>query len=143
MVAPTAGEIVVIPFPFSDLTQSKVRLALCLAVSGRGDYVLCQITNQPYGDPLALKIDDQDFTSGDLHVESFVRPAKLFTADANLFLSTEGKLSSAACQRSAQYGCESAACWTFVRQRFAVAMVWSAERAARLSYGGWTWDRRM
>ena len=77
MVAPTAGEIVVIPFPFSDLTQSKVRPALCLAVAGRGDYVLCQITSQPYGDPLALKIDDQDFASGGLHVESFVRPGKL------------------------------------------------------------------
>ena len=99
MVAPTAGEIVVIPFPFSDLTQSKVRPALCLAVAGRGDYVLCQITSQPYGDPLALKIDDQDFVSGGLHVESFVRPGKLFTADANLILSTEGKLSVAAYQR--------------------------------------------
>ena len=99
MVAPTAGEIVVIPFPFSDLTQSKVRPALFLAVAGRGDYVLCQITSQPYGDPLALKIDDQDFASGGLHVESFVRPGKLFTADANLILSTEGKLSPAAYQR--------------------------------------------
>ena len=99
MVAPAAGEVVVIPFPFSDLTQSKVRPALCLAAAGRGDYVLCQITSQPYGDPLALKIDDQDFASGSLHVESFVRPGKLFTADANLILSTEGKLSPAAYQR--------------------------------------------
>ena len=99
MGAPAAGEVVVIPFPFSDLTQSKIRPALCLAAAGRGDYVLCQITSQPYGDPLALKIDDQDFASGGLHVESFVRPGKLFTADANLILSTEGKLSPAAYQR--------------------------------------------
>ena len=47
MGAPTAGEVGVIPFPFSDLTQSKVRPALCLADAGRGDYVLCQITSQP------------------------------------------------------------------------------------------------
>ena len=103
MGAPTAGEVVVIPFPFSDLTQSKVRPALCLAVAGRGDYVLCQITSQPasqpYGDPPALKLDDQDFATGGLHVESFVRPGKLFTADANLILSTEGKLTPAAYQR--------------------------------------------
>ena len=99
MGAPAAGEVVVIPFPFSDLTQSKIRPALCLAAAGRGDYVLCQITSQPYGDPLALKIDDQDFASGGLHIESFVRPGKLFTADANLILSTEGKLSPAAYQR--------------------------------------------
>ena len=99
MGAPTAGEVVVIPFPFSDLTQSKVRPALCLADAGRGDYVLCQITSQPYGDPLALKLNDQDFATGGLHVESFVRPGKLFTADANLVLSTEGKLTAAAFQR--------------------------------------------
>ena len=99
MVAPTAGEVVVIPFPFSDLTQSKVRPALCLADAGRGDYVLCQITSQPYGDALALKIDDQDFVSGGLHVESYVRPGKLFTADANLIVSKEGKLSPTAYQR--------------------------------------------
>ncbi len=99
MVAPTAGEVVVIPFPFSDLTQSKVRPALCLADAGRGDYVLCQITSQSYGDPVALKVDDQDFATGGLHVESFVRPGKLFTADANLILSVEGKLTATAYQR--------------------------------------------
>ena len=99
MGAPAAGEVVVIPFPFSDLTQSKVRPTLCLADAGRGHYVLCQITSQPYGDPLVLKLDDQDFVTGGLHVESFVRPGKLFTADANLILSTEGKLTAAAFQR--------------------------------------------
>lgn len=99
MGAPTAGEVVVVPFPFSDLTQSKVRPALCLADAGRGDRVLCQITSQPYGDPLALKLEDQDFATGGLHVESFVRPGKLFTADASLILSIEGKLSPAAYQR--------------------------------------------
>ena len=99
MGAPAAGEVVVVPFPFSDLTQSKVRPALCLADAGRGDRVLCQITSQPYGDPLALKLDDQDFATGGLHAESFVRPGKLFTADTNLILSTEGKLSPTAYQR--------------------------------------------
>ena len=99
MGAPAAGEVVIVPFPFSDLTQSKVRPAFCLADAGRGDRVLCQITSQPYGDPLALKLEDQDFATGGLHTESFVRPGKLFTADANLILSIEGKLSPAAYQR--------------------------------------------
>ncbi len=48
---------------------------------------------------MALKLEDQDFESGGLHAESFVRPGKLFTADANLILSTEGKLSPTAYQR--------------------------------------------
>lgn len=51
MVTPTGGEVVLVPFPFSDLSQSKVRPAVCLADAGRGDWVLCQITSNPYGDP--------------------------------------------------------------------------------------------
>ena len=31
MVAPSAGEVVLVPFPFSDLSQSKLRPAICLA----------------------------------------------------------------------------------------------------------------
>ena len=43
-----------VPFPFSDLSQSKVRPAVCLAAAGRGDWVLCQITSSAYGDPAAV-----------------------------------------------------------------------------------------
>ena len=83
MVTPTAGEVVLVPFPFSDLSQSKVRPAVCLADAGRGDWVLCQITNSPYGDPAAIPLDAPDFTSGGLLVASFVRPGKLFKAAAS------------------------------------------------------------
>jgi hypothetical protein len=57
VVAPTAAEVVLVPFPFSDLSQSKVRPAVCLADAGRGDWVLCQITSSPYGDPMAIPLD--------------------------------------------------------------------------------------
>ena len=99
MGAPAIGEVVVVPFPFSDLTQSKVRPALCLADAGRGDRILCQITSQPYGEILAIKLDNQDFATGGLRTESFARPGKLFTADAQLILSVEGTLAPQAFQR--------------------------------------------
>jgi len=35
-----------VPFPFSDLTQSKRRPALVLASPRGDDIILCQITNQ-------------------------------------------------------------------------------------------------
>ena len=41
-------QVVLLPFPFSDLTASKLRPALVLANSGKGDWVLCQITSNPY-----------------------------------------------------------------------------------------------
>lgn len=99
MVTPTAGEVVLVPFPFSNLSQSKVRPAVCLADAGRGDWVLCQITSSPYGDPTAVALDAPDFTSGGLLVASFVRPGKLFTAHAGLMVRSVGVLTSAAFAR--------------------------------------------
>jgi mRNA interferase MazF len=90
---------VLVPFPFSDLSQSKVRPAICLADAGRGDWVLCQVTSSPYGDPLAIAIDDADFTSGGLLVASYARPGKLFTASTALLVRSVGKLNDAALNR--------------------------------------------
>lgn len=95
MVTPTAGEVVLVPFPFSDLSQSKVRPAVCLADAGRGDWVLCQITSSPYGDPAAVPLDAPDFASGGLLITSFARPGKLFTAHAGLMVRSVGVLTSA------------------------------------------------
>ena len=49
-----SGEIVVVPFPFTDFSSAKVRPALVLASLSRGDIVLCQITSQAAGHPEAL-----------------------------------------------------------------------------------------
>jgi mRNA interferase MazF len=99
VVAPAAGEIVLMPFPFSDLSQSKVRPAVCLADVGRGDWVLCQITSSPYGDPEAVRLDESDFASGGLRVASFARPGKLFTSHAGLMVRSVGVLTPAAFAR--------------------------------------------
>ena len=87
-----AGQIVLIPFPFSDLSQTKLRPALVIAGVGRGDWVLCQITSKPYGDSLALELAEQHFESGSLRVISYARPGKLFTANDHLIVRQVGKL---------------------------------------------------
>jgi mRNA interferase MazF len=96
VVAPSAGAVVLVPFPFSDLSQSKVRPAVCLADAGRGDWVLCQITSSPYGDQSAVPLDTPDFASGGLLVASFARPGKLFTAHTGLLIRSVGILTPAA-----------------------------------------------
>jgi len=40
VVAPSAGSVVLVPFPFSDLSQSKLRPAVVLADAGQGDWIL-------------------------------------------------------------------------------------------------------
>jgi mRNA interferase MazF len=82
--APAAGAIVLVRFPFSDLSQTKLRPAVVLADAGRGDYVLCQVTSKPYGDPRAIKIEDSNLAGGSLRITSFARPGKLFTANKEL-----------------------------------------------------------
>ena len=84
MVAPTAGSVVLVSFPFSDLSASKLRPAIALAPAGRGDWILCQITSNPYSDPLAVRIEDADFAYGSLARVSFARPGRLFTANASI-----------------------------------------------------------
>jgi len=92
MVIPKAGDIVVLPFPFSDLTENKVRPAVVLARANQSDWILCQITSNPYGDAQAVVIDTTDFESGMLRLKSYARPSKLFTANEGLMISIEGTL---------------------------------------------------
>ena len=92
MGAPSVGDVVIIPFPYSDLSKSKRRPALVLAEAGRGDLLLCQITSKQYGDLHALSLNETDFLYGGLKRESFIRGAKLFTANEALVLGVAGHL---------------------------------------------------
>lgn len=92
-------QVVLLPFPFSDLSARKVRPALVLADAGRGDWVLCQITSQTYADRHAVVLVDADFAEGGLRLTSYARPAKLFTANAALVRSIAGRLHAGAHER--------------------------------------------
>lgn len=96
MGTPSAGEIVTVHFPFSDLSSSKLRPAIVLADAGRGDWVLCQLTSNPYSDPNAGQIEEGDFASGSLSRISYARPGKIFTANEGLIITQIGKLKTAA-----------------------------------------------
>jgi mRNA interferase MazF len=93
MGAFAAGQVVLLPFPFSDLTRSKLRPALLLADAGRDDWIACQITSNPYADPHAILLAPEDFTSGGLQRASYARPGKLFTANISLFAAVAGLIS--------------------------------------------------
>lgn len=85
MGAPASRAVVLLRFPYSDLSASKLRPALVLGDAGRGDWVLCQITSNPYADTSAIQLDTADFEEGSLQRISYIRPNKLFTANEALF----------------------------------------------------------
>jgi mRNA interferase MazF len=94
MVASTAGAVVLVRFPFSDLSQTKLRPAVVLADASRGDWILCQVTSKPYGDTRAIKPEDTSFASGSLRVLSYARPGELFTANRDLIVTEVATLKS-------------------------------------------------
>ena len=86
------GDVVVVPFPFSDLTASKRRPALVLASLDGDDLILCQITSKAHKDKYAVSLTDKDFKEGRLKVDSMIRTNRLFTADKMLILYKVGNV---------------------------------------------------
>ncbi len=87
------SDIVVIPFPFSDLTGAKRRPALVITNLKGEDLILCKITSKKVRDKYAIVItEEEDFEEGSLRQESNVRPNKIFTADGSIILYKVGRL---------------------------------------------------
>ena len=88
----TVGTVVLVLFPFSNLKGQKVRPAMVLARVEFDNLILCQITSKPYSSKSAIRLESSDFSEGRLPVVSFVRPNKLFTADATIIKDIAGKV---------------------------------------------------
>jgi mRNA interferase MazF len=93
------GDVVVVPFPFSDLTQAKRRPAFVVTVLEGNDIILCQITSKFVKDQYAIAIDDDDFSSGSLKQISNIRPNRIFTADSNIVVYRVGTLKDSTINR--------------------------------------------
>ena len=78
------GDVVVLPFPFSDLTDAKKRPALVVASLEGNDIILCQITSEIKYDSYSIKLKKKDFEHGGLKVNSWIRPNRLFTAETSI-----------------------------------------------------------
>lgn len=84
MEAFVKSDIVIVPFPFSDLSSSKRRPALVLVNLPGEDIILCQITSQLTKDEFSIPLVENDFDSGSLKQESNIRPNRIFTANKAL-----------------------------------------------------------
>ena len=95
MGKPVAGDVVVLPFPQTNLQQGKRRPALVVADLQGDDLILCQITSQAHRDTYSIQIDKGDFVSGQLATLSYVRPSRLFTVEQSVVIYTAARLSNA------------------------------------------------
>lgn len=86
------GDVVILPFPFSDLTHTKKRPAVVLGTPTAQDIILCAITSTKRNDGYDVVITKQDFTHGQLRRQSSVRAHRIFTADKNIILYKAGNL---------------------------------------------------
>lgn len=84
------GDVVVVPFPFSDLSNHKKRPALVISDPEGDDILLMQITRKP--GKYSHYIDKNCFEKGHLPVQSYVKINKLFSADKSIVLCRRGTL---------------------------------------------------
>ena len=87
------GDVVVTPFPFSDLTSSIKRPAVVVATLKGDDLILCQITTKERDDSHVISLTSKDFTEGGLKLDSFIRPTRLFTLSKSIIKYKAGSLS--------------------------------------------------
>ncbi len=86
------GDVVVLPFPFTDLSANKRRPALVITALKGDDVILCMITSRAARRSNAIPLASNDFADGGLRRRSYVRPNRLFTADSRIILRSVGKL---------------------------------------------------
>lgn len=92
MGKPVVGDIVVLPFPQTDLQAGKRRPALVVADLPGDDLILCQITSQSRRDNYSVSLTGADFDHGRLSVDSFIRANRLFTVDHSVILYSTAKV---------------------------------------------------
>ena len=86
------GDVVDVPFPFSDLTQNKRRPAFVVRRLPGDDVILCQITSRQIHGVRHVCVTAADFGRGGLRSTSYVKPGHLFTADSRIVVSVKGSL---------------------------------------------------
>jgi mRNA interferase MazF len=93
MGKPVAGEVVVLPFPQTNLQTGKRRPALVVADLEGDDVILCQSTSQARSDGHSISLSAAEFDHGRLAVNSFIRPNRLFTVEQSVILYVLGRVS--------------------------------------------------
>lgn len=92
------GEIVIVPFPFSNLSSIKQRPVLILSKNeynnNSDDVITCGITSNLKDIPCSILIDNKNLEKGSLPKQSRIKIDKLFTIEKNIVKKKIGKLNN-------------------------------------------------
>ncbi len=82
------GDIVVVPFPFTDLSATKQRPALVISITGyndgKEDVITCAITSNLQNSDYSVLVSNNGLSEGTIPTESRIKVDKLFTISQSL-----------------------------------------------------------
>lgn len=89
------GALLLIPFPFTDLSNSKRRPVLALTrPDGYGDFLAMPVTSRPQTE-LGLELAESDLVQGSLPARSWIRTDRIVTLNVSLVVKSFGRVSEA------------------------------------------------
>ena len=87
------GDLLLVPFPFSDLSATKRRPVLALtAADSYGDFIALPVTSRPQVEH-ALPLAATDLVTGSLPAASWIRTNRVVTLNVSLVVKTIGHVS--------------------------------------------------
>lgn len=88
-----AGDVVVLPFPYTDQSDSKKRPALVLRQTKSNDLLVCMISSAAYGGSDAIALDEKNMASAGLRVQSSIRPDRILVVSPSCVEKKTGRVS--------------------------------------------------
>ena len=87
------GDLLLVPFPFTDLSATKRRPVLALtAPDSYGDFIALAVTSRPQAEH-GLPIATADMMIGTLPAPSWIRTNRIVTLNGSLVIKTVGRVS--------------------------------------------------
>ena len=94
---PKKGKIVLIPFPFTDLSASKVRPAVIVSGFAQGEDIIAafisSVKSKIQKTDIVLNSYDKDFSKTGLKADSVIKIGKIATLDKKIILGEMGEIS--------------------------------------------------
>ena len=93
---PERGDLLLVPFPFSDLSATKRRPVLLLTTpDSYGDFIALPVTSRPQTEH-GLPVAASDLVTGSLPAASWIRTDRIVTLNISLVVKTVGRISERA-----------------------------------------------